>query len=176
MKKGGGKSKGNSFERSVSKRLSLWITKGVNSNVFWRSQNSGGRATILFKSDNELANQAGDIQATTSHGTKFIDIFTIECKHYAHIHIESFIYGTPKTGVLSFWEQVVRDSDLYDKLPMLIAKQNSKPELLIVNTRGMELIASTGTTLEPKATIQGGIYIYFFSEFLEFVDPTVFQV
>ena len=42
--------KGGAWEREFSKYLSLWITEGERDDVFWRSSQSGGRATQRAKS------------------------------------------------------------------------------------------------------------------------------
>jgi len=74
------KRKGNAFERRICKELSLWWTKGENDNVFWRTSNSGGRATVRRKSKKKAAIGSGDIEAIDPVGKDLIDIFTFELK------------------------------------------------------------------------------------------------
>ncbi|MBM3120244.1 MAG: hypothetical protein FJ006_12010, partial [Chloroflexi bacterium] len=57
-------SKGASFERDISRQLSLWWTHGERDDVFWRSSMSGGRATVRAKKGQKTAYQNGDITAT----------------------------------------------------------------------------------------------------------------
>jgi hypothetical protein len=72
--------KGASFERDFSKKLSLWWTHDERDDVFWRSQASGGRATIRKRSNKTLDGQEGDICATDPIGKPLLDRYTIELK------------------------------------------------------------------------------------------------
>ena len=81
MKQGAGKQKGSSFERKICKELSLWITDGERDDLFWRSSNSGGRATIVAV-DGTRHTQSGDISAIHPLGHAFTETFVVECKHH----------------------------------------------------------------------------------------------
>ena len=48
-KPGYGKQKGGEYERTVCKKLSLWVSNGTRDDIFWRSAMSGGRATLQRK-------------------------------------------------------------------------------------------------------------------------------
>ena len=72
--------KGGSFEREVSKSLSLWWTKGESDAVFWRTSNSGGRATVRSYKGLKTMGQNGDITATNPIGQPLIDLVSIELK------------------------------------------------------------------------------------------------
>ena len=74
MSKGTGSRKGSAFERKVSKELSLWWSEGADPDVFWRSQCSGGRATV------RNVGQFGDIAAVSPVGAPLLTITTIELK------------------------------------------------------------------------------------------------
>lgn len=76
-------SKGSDFEREFCTRLSLWWTEDSNNprdDVFWRTQNSGGRATTRAKQHKTTAGQYGDIAATCPEGQPFTELFTVELK------------------------------------------------------------------------------------------------
>lgn len=72
--------KGSQFEREICKLFSLWWTKGKRDDVFWRTSNSGGRATVRSRQGRQTFGQCGDIQATDPIGQPFIDQFSIELK------------------------------------------------------------------------------------------------
>jgi hypothetical protein len=131
MKKGGGKQKGASFERYISKQLSLWVSDGESDSLFWRSAMSGGRATLQFKKGIRNKTQAGDLTAIDVRGYNFNEKFTIECKHYKDLKLQSLFFGTPKDhSILEFWNKLAQDSYGINKEPMLISKQNNCPTLL----------------------------------------------
>lgn len=72
--------KGSSFERDMCKALSKWWTEGERDDVFWRSQASGGRATIRKKKGATLAGQEGDVCSTDPISAPLTELFTIELK------------------------------------------------------------------------------------------------
>lgn len=75
--------KGSAFEREICKRLSLWWTQDLpepRDDIFWRSSNSGGRATVRGKRGKKTANQYGDIAATDPIGLPLLQFVTIELK------------------------------------------------------------------------------------------------
>ena len=132
MAKGGrGKAKGSAYERSVCKRLSLWISHGQSEDLFWRSAMSGGRATVAAKSGKRLDRQAGDISATSREGHALTDFYYVELKAYRHLAIDSFLIKN--TGILvQFWQVALREARRYNRSPLLIVKQNNMPELVIM--------------------------------------------
>lgn len=131
MRKGGGKGKGAGFERQVCKHLSLWITQGKSSDEFWRSAMSGGRATLLARAGKKAANAAGDITATGKAGHLLTDHFYLECKNYANLHILNFVLSMGSGNLEKFWHETNVQSRVHDKAPMLIAKQNMLPTIVI---------------------------------------------
>lgn len=137
MKSGGGKRKGAAKERDFSKVLSLWITKGANENVFWRSAISGGRATVAKKSGVVNAAQAGDICAVSPEGFKFAANFYVELKHYKTLGLERFLLGLPCT-ISKFWDVAVMESSFYKKQPLLVARQNRLPDFILFTEETMK--------------------------------------
>jgi hypothetical protein len=128
MKGGAGKRKGGGFERVVAKLLSLWVTGGRLEDVFWRSSMSGGRATI----GRGKVRQAGDICAVAPEGTSLVEHFFIECKAYRRLGIPEFLLRG--SGPLAtFWKVAVRESAKYQRVPMLIARQNGLPAFVIMH-------------------------------------------
>lgn len=126
MRKGGGKQKGAAFERQICKGLSLWVSRGKNEDLFWRSAMSGGRSTVAMKTrGTKLAAQAGDISSVHELGHKFIQQFMVECKTYKSLDYASLIKG--KGNLLAFWDKAREEAKSYHKQPLLIAKQNNFP-------------------------------------------------
>jgi len=126
----GSKDKGSSFERTICKQLSLLVTNGERTDVFWRSALSGGRATLQF--DQGIINQAqaGDISAISKEGMWLIDNYQIECKHYKDLEFASgFLSNTG--AVYGFWQSLVKDATRRGKKPLLIAKQNNRPIVML---------------------------------------------
>lgn len=72
--------KGGDFEREVCKKLSLWWTGGERDDVFWRSSQSGGRATQRKKKGLSTYGSYGDIAAVDPIGEPLLRLFTIELK------------------------------------------------------------------------------------------------
>ena len=72
--------KGGQFERDIAKKLSLWWTGEEDDNVFWRTQNSGGRATIRRKKGKETTGDVSDLKATNPIGQPLMDFFAMELK------------------------------------------------------------------------------------------------
>lgn len=128
----GGKSKqkGSSFEREVCKTLSLWITGGKDKELFWRSAMSGGRATRASKKG-LIHNVAGDICAVGAAGHALTDVFFVECKNYRDLSLENFF--VKQSGILAeFWARCFEEAHKHRKIPMLIAKQNRTPTLVVL--------------------------------------------
>lgn len=75
--------KGSAFEREICRRLSLWWTQDLpepRDDVFWRTSNSGGRATVRHGKGKRTANQCGDVCAVDPVGAPFLKVFTVEIK------------------------------------------------------------------------------------------------
>jgi hypothetical protein len=72
--------KGSNFEREICKLLSRWWTSGERDDVFWRSSQSGGRATQRARSGHKTFGSYGDIAAVDPIGQPLLRYFTIELK------------------------------------------------------------------------------------------------
>lgn len=72
--------KGSDFEREICKKLSVWWTGGGRDDVFWRSSQSGGRATQRSKKGLRTHGSYGDISAVDPVGEPLLKLFTIELK------------------------------------------------------------------------------------------------
>jgi hypothetical protein len=138
MRKGGGKSKGSSFERLVCKELSKWVSRGKRQDIFWRSAMSGGRSTVALKTGTKLGAQAGDVSSIDTLGHRFISEYVIECKHYKDLNWQGMFKGV---GALSgFWDRLLVDAAQYEKQPFLIGRQNNWPILVCTTDEGVEAL------------------------------------
>lgn len=72
--------KGSAFEREICKLLSKWWTSDERDDVFWRSSQSGGRATQRAKKGQRTYGSYGDIAAVDPIGEPLLRYFTIELK------------------------------------------------------------------------------------------------
>jgi hypothetical protein len=130
MRPGGGHGKGATFERLCCKRLSLFVTRGVRDDVFWRSSMSGGRATLQLKQDIVNLAQSGDMTAIAREGYDLCERCLFEYKAYKDLNIlEALLKGT---GLLAkFWRETGTAAHRYSKNPVLIAKQNYMPAIIL---------------------------------------------
>lgn len=137
MRPGAGKAKGAAFERLVCKELSLWVTNGHRDDVFWRSAMSGGRATVHKKGGKTIAHVSGDIAAVHKEGNEFIRYFFVECKNMAKFELHRMVFG--KGGpLMDFWGVARTQAHSFGKSPMLIAKQNLFPSVVVLSGVGVE--------------------------------------
>lgn len=154
-----GKQKGGQFERDVCRKLSLWVSGGKQSDLFWRSAMSGGRATV-GRHKGQSIRQAGDITAVAPEGHVLTDRFYIECKFYKNLDILSFIFHG-KGKLSQFWKDTIREADRHDELePMLIAKQNNFPTLIITHQNNLRHV----DTVDISRT---GAFIHKFDDVLK---------
>lgn len=109
----------------------MWVSHGESEDLFWRSAMSGGRATVGFRKGKDHSRHAGDISATSVAGHALTDEWYVECKAYRNLQIGSgMIKGVGK--LFTFWNEAVLQAEQYGKKPMLIAKQNQVPVIVLV--------------------------------------------
>ena len=90
---------------------------------------SGGRGTLSAKKG-QTSPVSGDICAVMPEGHLLTDFFQIECKAYKDLELRGFF--TVGSGALSrFWIELVKSAKQHNKVPMLIAKQNRVPILVL---------------------------------------------
>ena len=165
MRPGGGKTKGGSFEREVCHLLSLWISHGARDDLLWRSSNSGGRATVVFKKGGANRTQCGDITAIDPAGNVLTDPFLISCKFYRTLDLEGAVKGN-KGGLSAFWEEAVNEAKRHNKLPILVAKQNNTKPFVGLSPEGAKAFG-----IENKwmvwLPIAGGLKMFWLEKFLQ---------
>jgi hypothetical protein len=128
-----GADKGSRFERQTCEKLSLWLSVGKDTDLFWRSTSSGARATR--RGDTSLIHAAGDISAVKRDGELFLRHFFVECKHYKDLQLHLFM--TNQSGNLGkFWQVAQAQAACYrGRRPLLIAKQDRLPPLILMEPR-----------------------------------------
>jgi hypothetical protein len=106
------------------------VTFGKRDDVFWRSSMSGGRATLQLKQEIINRAQSGDMMAVAPEGYALCAQCLFEYKHYADLNIpQGLLKGT---GFLAkFWQDTRRTATRYGKTPVLIAKQNFLPAIVL---------------------------------------------
>ena len=98
--------------------------------MFWRSAISGGRFTAGKRLGEKNRTQSGDICAVGEQGHVLTDKFSIECKHVKNLNFDCVLFGG--TGSLArFWRQAQRDAGSARKRPILIARQNLMPVMVV---------------------------------------------
>lgn len=104
--------KGAQLERELSRQLSLWWSGGQDDSWFWRSSQSGGRATQRAKKGKSTTNAAGDIAAQCHEAQKLLDCITCEIKRgYPRISVAD-LWERPKGGFHDFVSQAQKSASL----------------------------------------------------------------
>lgn len=127
--------KGSSFERKMSKRLSLWWTEGERSDVFWRTSQSGGRATQRAKKGQRTYGSYGDITAVDPVGEPLLKLFTIELKRGRSHGSPDDLIDAKKTRKVRPFEKAINQAVLgavqaQSRYWMLICRRDRKIEML----------------------------------------------
>jgi len=102
---------------------------------------SGGRATLKTRKGRggKRFNQVGDICAVSREGHDLLEVFVIECKFLASLHIDAWVYGYD--GKLpGIWDKPLKEAETHGKIPLVIAKQNKKPALILTHGVGIKLL------------------------------------
>lgn len=111
---------------------------------------SGGRSTLALKSGTALNKvQSGDISAVSEEGYAFIDKFYVECKNYKDLSTRNAFFIQP-SKLITFWGEACEGADKHGKLPLLIAKENFFPEMVLTSPKTLNILTRRWPTpLEP---------------------------
>lgn len=173
------KEKGNSFERKISKELSNWWTNNKSDSIFWRSDNSGGRATVRAKKGLKTSKSYGDITTIDNVGDPLLEMFCIELKkgYTSKISLLDIIEDNILQPLLiKFWEKNSIDTKLAEaKFPLLIFERNRKNAVIAVPVKVIsELEKYCGVWKENNIIVKYGKYRIFFvklNHFLKWCNP-----
>lgn len=136
------KNKGSSFERDICRQLSLWWTADLptlRDDCFWRTSNSGGRATVRGKKKQTTSGHYGDICATDSVGEDLLKVVTIELKRGYNKHSLFDLIDKPAKAAKQEWEkwieQAIASSILAKtKYWMIISRRDRRETLVTIPT------------------------------------------
>lgn len=176
--------KGADFERYIAKMLGKWWTNGERDDIFWRTSQSGGRATIRKRQGKGTKNQDGDLCATDPIGQPLIDKTTIELKvGYNGWSLKEIIDKKHKcnTQLEAFFEQCEREKDSQGKQCWwLITKQDRRELLIFMNHEFWKWLKQRISLPEDVSLIFilhskfGYIHVMNLEKFLEIVKPELF--
>lgn len=132
MRKGGGKSKGGSFEHLIAEQISTAMKVfGIHADDCYRTKNSGATKA-----------QPGDLQFSPALCSLLPA--TIECKHYAHINYKlgKPLHLQPKSyPILDWWKQLKREEkDAGNKFGLLIMRGNHCSDLVAFAPKRMVVV------------------------------------
>lgn len=140
-------SKGPPFERQVCHALSLWWTDGKDDSWFWRTSQSGGRATTRARKGKATRGHAGDICATCPEAQPLLDLVAIEVKRgYASATPFDLLDRGKKTKPT--YEEWIRQASRS-------AEQSGAPYWMIIHRRDSR--AATVTLPSPLASVVFGV-------------------
>lgn len=165
---GRSKSKGNAFENKVAKMLSLWLTNNARQDVLERSPASGGKATAHSKAGRNFQTIAGDIIAVAEEGMVLTNSFVVELKHQNadNLSIDNLIFQTAQNGIVAYWEKLLKECQQYNKFPMLIFRQNSRPVLIALCPYGVHMLECGKWVHAIIRRPQRSMSILYFDKFL----------
>lgn len=114
----------------------------------------------MFKKRGEdLKHQAGDIVAVHPMGHALTNRFFIETKHYRDLQIDSFFLK--QTGNLwKFWQKACKQAKSHKLIPLMIAKQNSMPTILLVNGIALTEIATYCDCVRIRGGNPPNVYLF----------------
>lgn len=158
---GYGASKGAAYERTLAVLLSMWLTDGEREDVLWRTAMSGGRATVARRKGRSAESQAGDLQPTDSVGDWFCSTFLIEAKRYKAFDwardITEARSARPAKATQRILEIVMHTVDEAEragrKAPLCFLRADRKPDIILTDHRGWDILKAGGTTNMPEPEI-----------------------
>ena len=175
-------SKGNNFERLLCKEFSMWWANGKRDDIFWRTQQSGGRATQRRKKGETTAGQYGDMTATDPIGLPLLEAFTFEFKRgYAKTTLHDLLDCQERHAhkqQMQVWMNKVRhESELASShiWLLVIARINRRPMIFfppkVEHRYGVFARSEFGVGVQFNTYRSGQIYGTTLDHFLVTVRP-----
>ena len=152
--------KGSEFEREFCKDLSLWWTYGEREDIFWRSSNSGGRATVRAARGKTTSGQYGDVAAIDVSGNPLLELVTIELKRgYSKHTIQDVFDRKPKSAIQQWekwYEQTVISANNAKSISwLLITRRDQRDSLVYMPSKFYESLCLSGSfAVEPSPILQ----------------------
>ena len=149
--------KGSSFERMICKQFSLWWSGGQRDDIFWRSCQSGGRATERAKKGKTTFGSYGDITAVDPIGGPLIKAFTIELKRGRSHGNPWELVDSVKSKVVRPFEKALNQAIASHQAAgsvawMLICRPDRKVAMIYLPWGIHKLLGSTSPFLHPPTT------------------------
>ncbi len=143
--------KGSEFERELAKRLSLWWTNGERNDIFWRTSQSGGRATQRSKKGETTFGSYGDLTAVDPIGAPLLKMFTIELKRgSSHGSPGDLLDFKPVNGshpwVACLMQAIKSHQESGSKAWLLIHKRDHRLPIVYLESRILKWIQSPTST------------------------------
>lgn len=169
-------SKGSAFEREVCKQLSLWWTEGQNDNVFWRTSQSGGRATSRAKKGKKDKYHHGDICAIDPIGQPLLDLITFELKRgYSRNTIQDLL-DSPK-GKCKYleWIEKIEEQAASPFWLLIVQRDRRKALAMVPDDLWTSVTGMDGIFYCPNSYIEtqdlGAVVVLPLVDFLKSIDP-----
>jgi len=148
-----GRTKGQDFEREICRQLSMWWSRGTESNVFWRSAASGGRATNNSARGKGTYGSYGDIAAVHPSGRGLLDKVTLElkCGYKNDSSTVTHLLDKPQGAVQqmfeAFLEQAHEAAHEANTEWMLITKRDKRQPFVFMSCGLFSLLKESGSKL-----------------------------
>jgi hypothetical protein len=148
VRPGGGKFKGASYERAAGKELSNWLTYSARGDIFTRNVLSGGKFTNSLQAGRKEG-IPGDLMAAHPIAYDFLSHFLVECKHYANLNFEAFLFDRKRKSFLWTVLSHTKEQALHAELEwIIVAKQNRRPSLVLLDPKIAALAMRAMTTVK----------------------------
>lgn len=141
--------KGSEFERSICKQLSLWWTENLRDDVFWRTSNSGGRATVRGRKGKKTAGQYGDVCATDQIGQPLLDVMVCELKRGYSKYTVQDLLDAPDHAAVQEYEKWIRQAmtsqmEACSMSWLIVTRRNKRTALVIFPTYLLSALRGQG--------------------------------
>lgn len=148
--------KGAGYEREVCYSLSKWWTGSDDDCVFWRSSQSGGRATVRGRKGKKTSGHCGDVCATDPSADPLMKVVTIEVKRgYGKDSLFNILDRQPtrkNSGFEDWLVQAITAATRADsKYWMIIARRTQKRAMVFFPFKlWQRLMRYPGDNQEPE--------------------------
>jgi len=183
-----GRGKGPSFERQISKLLSMWWSGGERDDIFWRSTTSGARSTVRQRQGKSTFGQSADITAQDPIGQPLLDFMILELKKgYTKASVADIIDKPARIKSREIEQWIVKvDQEAKENQTCgwgLIHRRPQREIMIYLPLRLIRLLTNAGGdlnkavprtlfTLSPERTSVGSVWGCQLLPFLQAVSPS----
>lgn len=145
----GRSNKGSAWEREVCRDLSEWFSGGKHDDYFWRSSQSGGRATSRRKKGKRTRGHCGDICATHRAGEPLTQFLTMELKRGYAKHTLADLFDRANGSKQQVYEQWIQQAFLAHENAesyswAIITKRDFRQALIFTERKVINLLKEHG--------------------------------